>query len=556
MPIITLILSLTFSGLVMALTPLESLILGDFSKELSNVENNPLNNIYQLNERDSRVQFKRQLSRYRGLVEEGENLKNYCSIKFSTSYPHPWDRDTVKRSYLSTLQYIGIDIASMALPEYAKFFNFNKENYINLVDYLVDGYCSDNLSIISKTQLKRVMTSEFDKNLSYSLPTLSNNPLFPQKFREKFKEEEIMKKEFGLTLNIFKSMCSWGANTVDLRLLTPFAKNSILMSFIISQLSNYEIKWNSVDNHISRHEKNDTVKVLCKNLICRKTSKVEFRKKIPRMLGTQSVEEDLKRLYSEDFMFSDFKIVNQPPKIKSMMTKFSEYDFKILSNHLVSLISGIPNFLSWVNKPNDLVESLRYGIDHLWQEWAENEVENKQRQFYFEEPLTVELISKNVFFDEYNPDFKVLFDINLGEFDRANQKVGKIKASFFVNLDMSFVQYIRKLFKRNNQYEKKIRKEAYQSFKIRLKDQILLNRNKFEIPPWKGPLEKLVAKSLIDQFVSFRGDFFDKNTKGKLRVPIYLFYGPFALKYITYKYKMNKSKKRLEDNDLLTKAKN
>ena len=255
-------------------------------------------------------------------------------------------------------------------------------------------------------------------------------------------------------------------------------------------------------------------------------------------------------------MFSDFKIVNQPPKIKSMMTKFSEYDFKILSNHLVSLISGIPNFLSWVNKPNDLVESLRYGIDHLWQEWAENEVENKQRQFYFEEPLTVELISKNVFFDEYNPDFKVLFDINLGEFDRANQKVGKIKASFFVNLDMSFVQYIRKLFKRNNQYEKKIRKEAYQSFKIRLKDQILLNRNKFEIPPWKGPLEKLVAKSLIDQFVSFRGDFFDKNTKGKLRVPIYLFYGPFALKYITYKYKMNKSKKRLEDNDLLTKAKN
>ncbi|MFZ8932790.1 MAG: hypothetical protein ACO2ZP_02665, partial [Bacteriovoracaceae bacterium] len=299
MPIIILIFSIFSFGNVMALTPLESLTLGDFSKELGGKSKNPLNNIFEVSERKSRIQFKRQLSLYRGMVEEGENLKNYCDIQFSTSYPHPWDRDTTKRSFLSTLQYIGIDLTSMALPEYAKYFNFKKENYENLVNYLVDGYCSDNLSIISKTQLKKAMINEFDKNLSYALPTLSSNPLFPKKFKEKFMEDDVMKKEFGLTLNIFKSMCSWGASTGDLRLMTPFAKNPTIMAYVISHLSSYELKWNSLNNVISRHDKGDTVKVLCNNLICRKTSAIDFYKKIPRMLCTQSIEEDMKRLYCE-----------------------------------------------------------------------------------------------------------------------------------------------------------------------------------------------------------------------------------------------------------------
>ncbi len=553
--IVTLFFITLFSLNGYALVPLESLTLGDFSKEIIQLQTNPLNNIYEVQERKSRVQFKRQLSIYRGLIEEGENLSNYCKVNFTTHYSHPWDRDVVKRSFLATLQYIGLDITSMALPEYAKYFNFSREEYQNLIDYLVGGYCSDNISIISKTQLNKSMMAEYDKSLSYSLPTLSNNPLFPVKFKNLFKEEDVLKREFASTINIFKSFCSWGADTVDLRLLTPFAKNPILMSYIISHIEGYELKWDSVSNLVSRVSKKDTIKVLCNDLICRKEDNATFYKRIPRMMGTQNIEEDLKRLYCEDFMFTDFKILHQPPKVKEIMTKFSSFDFSLMVGHLNSLISGIPEFLNWVEKPHELFEYIRYSIDDLWDTWAQNDVENVKRQFYYEEPLTIELIDYKL--ASGDSEIKVAFDVNLGEYDRANQKIGKLEVSFNIDLDFSFTLYLKELYKRFLPSEEDKRKEAFHALTLHLKDQVREDRNKFKIPPWKGPLERLIAKDIINQLLNYQGDLKKiKKINNRISIPIEINYAPFALKYIRYKNRMNKSIEIFEENELLGKTKN
>jgi hypothetical protein len=58
------------------------------------------------------------------------------------------------KTVIATLQYIALDLTSRAIPQYAKYFEFNREEYVNMVDGLVGNYCSSNISVISKKELR------------------------------------------------------------------------------------------------------------------------------------------------------------------------------------------------------------------------------------------------------------------------------------------------------------------------------------------------------------------------------------------------------------------
>lgn len=541
-------------GNLWALIPLESLTLGDFTEDMKKEDSDPLNYVFNLDLSRSKVQFKRLLSNYRGFYEEGENLKNFCKIKYETNYPVGWQREKVKRSVAATLQYIGIDITTRALPEYAKHFNFSRDEYKNLVNRLVGNFCSINLSIISKKSLIKNMMFEYDKRFSFNIPTLDGNPLFPESIKKFSSEDDFMKKEFLQGIRVFKSFCSWGGNINDFRLLVPFLKNPIIMGFVIRQLSGEKLNWESVSNSISLEKSENSVQVLCDNLICRRKTNIEFNSEIPRMLGTPRLKDDLKRLYCEDFEGVDFKLADSPPKIKKLITKFSFVDQILMQGHLISLLTGVPDLVQRGNLVSDIKESLRGSMDNTWINWAKSELENRKKELFYEEPISIELVTRNIYFHPFIPKFKVLFDINMGEIDRANQAIGKIKVSFNIKIVKSYLKYIRRMWKSRLPENVKKRKYFKKIFTLKIIDQVKKYRKKFLLPPWTGPLEKLIVKELLAQLSLYKGSFFKNSDHSMVSVPIELNYGLFALKYIRYQKKVRmKLERKRKFNLLLTK---
>ena len=117
---------------VWALAPLESLVLGNFSENYSENETDPLNYVFARDKYQSTdAGHKRDLALYRGFYEEGKNTFNYCKNYREIHYATDWEKLQVMRSTLSELQYIGLDITSRALPQYAKALEFTRQEYVN-----------------------------------------------------------------------------------------------------------------------------------------------------------------------------------------------------------------------------------------------------------------------------------------------------------------------------------------------------------------------------------------------------------------------------------------
>ena len=90
------------------------------------------------------------LMRLRGFYDEAQNLKNSCVGESEIRYDSPWERQQVERSVLATLQYTGLAIITVrALANYARYFQFSREEYQFLIENLVGNHCSQNVSVTS-----------------------------------------------------------------------------------------------------------------------------------------------------------------------------------------------------------------------------------------------------------------------------------------------------------------------------------------------------------------------------------------------------------------------
>ena len=149
---------------VHALVPIESLVLGNFAETYSEAESDPLSYVFGRDKFQPEINsYKRELALYRGFSVEGKNTQNYCKINRQIRYKSEWEKVQVMRSMLSEIQYIGLDITARAIPQYAKALEFSKDEYINLIDGLVGNFCSANLSVISKKELRNNLVVKFDK---------------------------------------------------------------------------------------------------------------------------------------------------------------------------------------------------------------------------------------------------------------------------------------------------------------------------------------------------------------------------------------------------------
>jgi len=535
---------------VQALVPLESLILGDLSQLMAEKKHDPINYIMQpvkSGDDFSLMPYQRFLSLYRGVYFEGENLTRSCRGSLPPSYARPHDKDQVIRSIMATLQYIGLDTTSRALVEYSKSLEITTGEWQNLKKRLIGNYCSKNLSIISLKQLEKNLDFYFENETSIKLPSVDGNPFFANDLSKFFDLRKATEQEFLQTVKLFRAFCSWGGEFENPRLLAPLLKNPSIMAFVIRQMRGQELNWQSIDNSVFVQEKPGTgVFIWCDNLICRKREKLVFEKKAYRSIGSKSLEDDFKRIYCHELRDIDFNSKDQVPEVKKWIDGQSFDDFNLQTGQFISLISGVPNFLVRSNKFSDAKEFLRASMDESWDLWAKKQIQMRNKDLYYEEPLSLELVDRKLYFNEWQPNFKIMFDVNLGEFDRINQMVGKLKVKFDLVLTQKFMRWIRREWSQHDPRDVRKTKHLVKVFIQNIEDKVHEAQKNLVIPPWEGKLEDLIADELLQQLVAYKGGFFRQEERKNVTIPIYVNYSPFALKYLNFEYKIKKERAKLD----------
>ena len=164
------------------------------------------------------------LALYRGLIEEGKNLEDFCQRRRPViRYTDTWTRDQSIRSTMATVQLIGLETTTKAIAKYAEYFQFDSSDYTNLVDNLVGNFCSKNISVMSVNQLREKMNGYLRQN-DFLLPSKDETI--------RSSEKEYRKNEFKLVLDLFKVFCSWGGDAHEATLLPPLLRDPVWMSFV------------------------------------------------------------------------------------------------------------------------------------------------------------------------------------------------------------------------------------------------------------------------------------------------------------------------------------
>lgn len=542
-----------------ALRPLDGLLLGTFSDQYKKDLLDPIsyifaNTLYQEATEDSVSPYKEHLALYRGFIQEGHNLKQSCDRESKPYYNTVQERTQVKRSLLATMQYIGLDLTARYLPHYASYFEFSADEYKNLIDGLVGNYCSQNLSTISLRQLKKNLLFKFKHKDKVELPSILDNPLFPDRLDRINRVAQNRKREFLTTIELFKSFCSWGGETDNLRLLVPFMKDPTIYSFLTRQMVGESIAWNSASNKTTMIPDKRTRKVYCENFICRKVSYAAFERLIPRAIGTTSLKKDFERLYCHDLRKEEYKIRDQVPQIKKMIKGISFDDQRMMTGQMIALITRVPHFLLYAKEWSQGQEYFRASVDRLWDDWSAKQKELYRKNLLYEESLSIELVKRKS--RDLSLDHRVVvdLDINMGEFDRVSQITGKLKNTFHVHFTKEYVSWLSsQLASRRSDQDIIEMSQVITSMEERVRRELLEVDKKMDLVPWKKGIEKIIVGSILDQLANNQKVFTGQGTK-KLTVPVHLNYGLFALRYIRYIHKSEKAKKDREEDEKRQKA--
>ncbi len=523
-----------------ALMPIEQLISSPYNvKHLSS----PVESVFKnsSNVVVKQIEERRKLFDFIAFYREGDRLQRHCVRSTKPIYRSSWERVQKKRTILANLQYVALESVASALAQYAKDFEFSREQFRNMADGLVSNYCSKNTTIRSLKYLKADLISRFSSSDKFSLPTIDNNPLFARTLTRWTDSRIAKEQEFLTTVNIFKSLCSWGNDVENLRLMVPLVNDPFIMAHVFRQMLSEKMVWDHVDNSISKAKDLSTPKVACVGYICRKKKNSEFVKLLPRALGSAPLEEELHNMYCNDFKNANFQIRDQIPQIKKLIDDLSLDERKFVRTQMIALITGVPDFFLNMDNYKEGRELLRSSLDDTWNEWADRNNRKYSSDLLYEESLYVEKVDRKHFFNRKEANFKVVLDVNLGEIDRTNEMVGKISADFRLNLTKDFMKWARDQWISVDGRDK--REELIRQFKMRIDDQLLLKRSRFIVPPWDGDLGRIVAIELIEQLGDYRGNYFHQSGHQTIEIPIQFRYGVFALKYIHYRF-------RSKDNDI------
>jgi hypothetical protein len=492
-----------------------------------------------INENDQHL---RKLVHYRGLYAEGENLKNYCLEQPQIDYVSKWQENQAKRAMMSTLQYIVLDYSVKALASYAQFLEFSKSEYELMIDNLVGQNCNQNLSVISLKKLRKNFESQFmtTQNKLFQLPEIKGSAFFPDQVLNLGLRRDQRENEFNLTLQLFRASCSWDGRVDHPRLLTSLLKSPHIYAYVIMQLAKRQFDLNPVTKKIITVYDPNTVQVACENFICRRVNEDKFSQLFPQALGSIGAENDLQRLYCSYFSKLNYYDKTDHPEVQKWIDQTTLDQFQLKTNHLIALLTGLPDFLVWSQKYQDAQAFLKGSILKTWNHWANQTTQNLSEDLYFEETLIVESSPQRTFEERFQLPLKVSFDINLGEFDRIVSQMGKVKTHFTLRLHQSFLKYIRDEWSRITPDTIDQREKLLSVLRRTISGQVEQAKKLFVLAPWTSDLETLIVEQLIDQLENYQGQVFNDRKPDLMEIPVVFYYGNFALKYLQYRFQTQK----------------
>lgn len=549
---------------ISALTPIENVLLGNFTLQeyeqstnsietlflqFSDADNSPSAlkrplGIELYPNMDSRELFRHRikLGLFRGFIEEGYNLENKCKQGGELRFPVPSEKLQAKRAFLATIQYLILDYTTLYMPLYAKFFEFENEQYGHLVDGLIQNHCSQNLTTLSLRQLKLNMMSRFNNTGNRSLPSVKGNPYFPEKLALGESRTSSRKQEFAWTLELFKSACSWGNDPDNFGLMVPFVRNPNLAAMAIRDLAGETLSWDDKEARPALEKIPNPRRISCQNLICRRSYDEDFLRQTPKSVGTVGIKSDFERLYCTEFRDADYKIRNQVPQIAKKIKSMTFDEQNLMIGQMMALATGIPDFLVQLPKFSDLKDVSRASLDLLWDLWAKSQKKNYQAGLAYEEPLKIQVVPSEIYFKKFTPKFSVELDINQGEFDRVISIVGKLRTKMGLTFSRKFLKWARAEWKDVDPNEDVKKAERIMiPFKKMVEDQIEKLVDSYPVVPLSKKMDELIVKEILDQLVTYDGDEFVGDQKGLMEIPVYLNYGIFALRHIRDRYKIKKN---------------
>jgi len=531
-----------------ALVPLEGIVYGDISdiKQYDPLRGLFNNSIVYENKSINEAQ-REKIEKYKSLHDQAINLKNSCEVERFYTYETVWSEALAKRAVAANLQYIGLDLTTKAIAKYAKNFNLSNNEFENLTKNLVENNCSKNISVFSKKLLKNNFKELYEKDeIDFSFPSLDESPYFTQNIINITNSRKNKRKEFNYAIKNFQAFCSWGGDTENYRLLPPYLKNPILMSYVFNHMLKRELQWDKEEAKTFLVQSKNTAQVACEDLICRRRNYAGFNKLFPRMVGSGGVEDDLKILYCNHFQDLTYKTRGLPLKLRSWINDKEISESIIEPMNIISFITGVPDLFVGADNFKEIEAAFNKTIEYRWDEWAKNKSEQLITDLLYEESLYVDLVSKYSREGSRVGEFQLTFDFTLGELDRVLQSSDKISSTFNLTFPKSYLKWVRESYISANNKSKFDQMDVIEeNFAKYIEIQLEQKKKYFTTALWNRDFKKIIAKDLVKQLSDYNGNYFKGFDKNQVNIPVKFRFGLFALRYIREKYKSTLSSRTL-----------
>lgn len=533
---------------VYALVPLEGIVYGDISDVR---QYDPLRGLFNdsiLFQNKSVNQFQREkIELYKAIQDQALNLVNSCEQERFYTYQSVWDEALAKRSVVSTLQFIGLNITTKAIVKYAKSFNIDENGFKNLVNNLLGNSCSKNLSVFSKKLLRNNFMAFYEsEEVDFSFPNLKDSPYFTQNIIDYTNSRQFKRNEFNYTIKNFEALCSWGGDVDNYRLLAPYLTNPVIMAYTYNHLLRKKLIWDDKDKKAYLVKNENAIQVACEDLICRRRNFAGFNKLFPRMIGSTILKDDLNILYCNHFKEQSYKTKGLSKGLKSWINNKEISESKIEPMNMISLITGVPDLFVGSKNYSEIQKAYNKTIQFRWDEWANGKSEQLITDLLYEESLFVDIVPGQNYEASRTGDFGLIFDFTLGELDRVLYETDKISSTFNLVFPKSYLKWVRnKYIEYNNKSEFDKMEEVEKNLATYIQTQLVTKKKYYTTKLWNKSFKNIIASNLIKQLVKYRGNKFNSFNKDKYKVPIKFRFGVFALRYIREKYQSAKDSRSL-----------
>jgi hypothetical protein len=520
-----------FNAQVFSMVPIEDLVMTGASEEQ---RYDPLDSIFQ-NRNQKSLSDKVEigpLKLYYHQLLEGEKLQNSCEFVKPAHYFNDWEEKQAKRSIVSTLQWIGLQFSVKAIGKFASDLNLNESDYNQLIKNMMNNYCSQNLTSISLKKVEKLLLENYATPEKYLFHHLEQIPYATEKFRNIISQENFKSTQLDYAVKSFRSFCSWGGDTEDYRLLSPYLKNPIIMNFVFQHLQGLESQFDQNKGVIQNIHSSKSHQVLCDELICRKVTKSLFDQKFKLSVGSSGLETDLQKLYCHHFQFQDYS-AKTLPWAQNIVKKFEVEESLFEALFFISLMTRWPDPLFGLEKYVDIPFLIKSSMDEQWQFWAKKALSLSHRELFYEESpkLRVERMVKDLSIGVSKFELRASF--TLGEFDRVIDGRDKFRAQMNLKVPLNyFIQLVKRWQILREKIDLNGQKLLMKDFASYLMIQLKEKEKYFQSKIWTDEFSKILADELLLQALNMKGSLLKNYSNTILTIPLEIEYGLFALSYL------------------------